>query len=112
MMDYKRIEDMLDKMTKKEIKKLRELNNQNSIDDHFYQISKKIFTRLVFPYFRFEIMQRCIVDIKDNIESYPNITNEQRKKIDTIFEKLQKICVYLNAALDEYYTMLSDIEMI
>ena len=101
----------LDSITKKEIEKLKEsyLRDKN-IDKYIFIYSKNIFRKLVFPYFRFEILLSCIKDIKDNHKYYQNMQDKDVRKVDLIHNKLQKICLYLNIALEEYLNMLSLIE--
>lgn len=71
---------------------------------------KKIFKRIAFPYFRFEILLNCIADINDNYQFYINMTDNDTKKMKFMFEKLQKICWYLNIALEEFNNMLSEMD--
>lgn len=106
--DIKEIIQLLDNISEKEILKLRECcNDKDGFDNYIYNASDKIFRKLVPPYFRFEVLQNCILDVKNNSEYYTNIDN---KSVSFLYNKLQKICVFLNMAVDEYSKLLSKIE--
>ena len=104
----KDIKKLLDKISEKEILKLRECcSDKNGFDDYVYKASDKIFKKLIFPYFRFEILHNCILDAKNNGEFYPNI---DKKKVNFLYKKLQRMCVFLNIVMDEYCKLLTKIE--
>ncbi len=104
----KDIKKLLDKISEKEILKLREFcSNKNGFDDYMYKASDKIFRKIVDPFFRFAVLQNCILDIKNNSECYPNI---DKKKVNYIYKKLQRMCVFLNIVMDEYCKLLTKIE--
>lgn len=101
--------DFIHKISQKEIKKLRKSYKENkNVDNYIFKFSEKIFKKLVSPYFRFEILLRCMTDIKNNYEKH--YSKVKIKKINIIFSKLEKICLHLNIALDEYNAMLSYVE--
>ena len=87
----KDIKKLLDKISEKEILKLREFCSNKIVD----------------PFFRFAVLQNCILDIKNNSECYPNI---DKKKVNYIYKKLQRMCVFLNIVMDEYCKLLTKIE--
>ncbi len=68
--------------------------------------------KTAFPCYWLEIMLSCIKDIIDNGSYYPNINPDKTAKIKTILEKLNKTYVYLNAALDEFFQIMPDIESV
>ncbi|MBQ6516520.1 hypothetical protein IJI31_05010 [bacterium] len=104
--DFKRITD---KINENEILKFREnCQSDKEINDYLFKNFQKIFKKLAFPYFRFEILLNCIEDIKTNKIYYSNLKN--MAKINDIYEKLQKITLYMNIALDEYNNLISYIE--
>lgn len=103
----KEIMEIVNDIGKQEILKLRECcNDKDGFDNYVYKAADKIFRKLVFPYFRFEALQICIFDAKENSELYSNL---DMKKVDFLCKKLQTICMYLNLALDEQNKMLSEI---
>ncbi len=104
MRNEKDLENYLDKITQN---KIQELRKTREIDNYLFNNLEKKIKKLAFPYFRFEIMHRCITDIKNNHKKYPQI---DINRINIIHEKLENICIYLNTALDEYNNMLSYIE--
>jgi len=111
MLEAKTIEEFVAKVSKNEIAELREsYRNNKCFEGYLFKRCKKIFRKLVSPYVRFEILQTCVFDIINNTKSYPDMTTNQKRKINLIFEKLQKICIYLNASLEEYNKMLLDIK--
>ena len=104
----KDIKKLLDKISEKEILKLREFcSNKNGFDDYMYKASDKIFRKILDHIFRFAVLQNCILDIKNNSECYPNI---DKKKVNYIYKKLQRMCVFLNIVMDEYCKLLTKIE--
>lgn len=106
-----KLSKIVDNIGKNEIKKLRHSYKQNNnINGYMYKTFVKIFKKLAFPYFRFEILLISVKDIINNKEQYPNILDKDMKKIKLIFNRLQKICFYLNIALDEFNIILSYIE--
>lgn len=110
-MNEKELLDAINKISHNEIKRLRTgYRNDEWFNNYLFKTSEKIFKRLVFPYFRFEILLNCIADVNDNHKFYPAMKENYLKKVNYIFEKLQKICLYLNIALEEYNNMLSQVE--
>ena len=111
MRDENNIMELLDHISNNEILRLRKIyiDNEN-LDNYLSKTFEKIFKKLVFPYFRFEILQKCIIDIKNNYKYYPNINKKQIKKFNIIFNALQKICLHLNIALDEYHKVIMYVE--
>lgn len=102
MKDKKYIVNILSKISQNEIKQIRKIyKNKRALDDYVFNFSKKIFFKMAFPYFRFEILLKSISDIINNRNSYSEIKEKDMKKI------LEKICFHFNVALDEYYQMLS-----
>lgn len=103
----KKLEEFVYKVSKNDIMRLRESYKDNKcFENYLFKKCKKIFRKLMSPYVRFEVLQNCVCDIIDNTKYYPDITTDQKKKINLIFKKLQKICVYLNLALEEYTKMV------
>ena len=101
-MDYENeLKSFTDKISQNEILKLRKSYNDNgNFDNYYFKAYEKIFKKLIFPYLRFEILLNCIRDIKDNKKYYSKMKIEEIKRVNIIFEKLQRICLYLNFALD------------
>ena len=60
-------------------------------------------------YFRFEILLMCLKDI-NNKQFYPSLDEKIYSNLDVFCERLQKICLYINIALEEYSNMLISIE--
>lgn len=108
MKEEKDLLGYMDKISQNEIEKLRKSCRNNKIlNDYLFKESKKIFKKILFPYFRFEIILRCMTDIiNNNKKYYPKI---EAKRFNIIYHKLQKICLHLNIALEEYSSMLSHI---
>ncbi len=75
MINEKNLMDYIDKISQNEIEKLRKKYIENKkVDDYLFKVSEKIFKKLIFPYFRFEILLRCLADIKNNYKKhYPEI---------------------------------------
>lgn len=112
-MDEKELQAAISKISQNEIKKLRQsYKNDEWFNHYLFKVSEKIFKRIAFPYFRFEILLNCIADINDNRQFYISMTDDYTKKIKIMFEKLQKICWYLNIALEEFNNMLSEMDKI
>ncbi len=82
----------------------------SQINDFLYKSTEKIFKKFIFPYFRFEILLNCIADIKNNKQHYPIMTTYEIDKINSIYNKLLKICVHLNVVLSEYQEIIAHIE--
>ena len=98
-----------DKINKNEILKFRNnCKSDKEIHNYLFSNFQKIFNKLAFPYFRFEILFNCIEDVRNNKIYYSNLKNIA--KINDIYEKLQKVTMYMNVALDELYNLLTDIE--
>ena len=98
-----------DKINKNEILKFRNnCKSDKEILNYLFSNFQKIFKKLAFSYFRFEILFNCIEDIKKNKTYYSNLKN--MAKINDIYEKLQKVTVYMNIALDEFNNLISYIE--
>lgn len=104
----KDIKELLDNISEKEVLKLREFScDKNGFDDYVYKASDKILKKIVNPFFRFAVLQNCILDAKNNSEFYPNI---DKKKVNFLYKKLQKMCVFLNIVMDEYCKLLTKIQ--
>lgn len=104
----KDIKELLDNISEKEVLKLRECScDKNGFDDYVYKASDKILKKIVNPFFRFAVLQNCILDAKNNSEFYPNI---DKKKVNFLYKKLQKMCVFLNIVMDEYCKLLTKIQ--
>lgn len=104
----KDIKELLDNISEKEVLKLRECcSDKNGFNDYVYKASDKILKKIVNPFFRFAVLQNCILDAKNNSEFYPNI---DKKKVNFLYKKLQRICVFLNIVMDEYSKLLSKIQ--
>ncbi len=102
MKDWKDLLNYLDKITQNEIQKLR---SHKKVDDYLFKSSEKIFKKIAYPYFRFEILLKCLADVKINYKKH--YSEVDIKQINIVSNKLEKICLYLNIALDEYNNMLS-----
>lgn len=104
----KDINELLDNISEKEVLKLRECcSDKNGFNDYVYKASEKILKKIVNPFFRFAVLQNCILDAKNNSEFYPNI---DKKKVNFLYKKLQKMCVFLNIVMDEYCKLLTKIQ--
>ena len=104
----KDIKELLDNISEKEVLKLRECcSDKNGFNDYVYKASDKILKKIVNPFFRFAVLQNCILDAKNNSEFYPNI---DKKKVNFLYKKLQRICVFLNIVMDEYSKLFSKIQ--
>ena len=106
MKNKKELSIIINKLSKKEILKLRQSYNANKgFDNYLYNALKKLFRKLVFPYFRFEVLLCTIQDIIN--KNYCFYGNEKDiKKLKLIFSHLQKICFHLNIALNEFNKIL------
>jgi len=104
MKTKKEIDKKISNSIKIEIEKLK---NTNQEDGKFYNYLhknfKKIFIKLAFPYFRFEILLQTINEIKKT-SNYPLKTN--KNILSHISKKLNCICIHLNIALDEYNKLI------
>ena len=104
----KDIKELLDNISEKEVLKLRECScDKNGVDDYVYKASDEVLKKIVNPFFRFAVLQNCILDAKNNSEFYPNI---DKKKVNFLYKKLQKMCVFLNIVMDEYCKLLTKIQ--
>lgn len=111
MKNAKNLIKLMDNISEKEIVKLRKsYDNDKKLDDYLYKTLSKIFKKLMSSYFRFEILLRCIDDIKENNSYYPSVNKKQLRKIGVIYNKLQKICLLLNLASEEFNKMIIYIE--
>ena len=98
-------------MVKAEIKKIKKMDNEEEkIYNYLHKNFEKIFIKLVFPYFRFEIMLQTINDIAENISEYPPIIKQKVNILKHISDKLKIICLYFNIALDEYNKLIMYVE--
>ena len=110
-MDEKELQIAIFKISQNEIKRLRQsYKNDKWLSHYLFKVSEKIFKRIAFPYFRFEILLNCIADINDNHQFYINMTDGYMKEMKIMFKKLQRICWYLNIALEEFNNMLSEMD--
>lgn len=111
MKNFKDLKQILDKICQNEILNLRNKYKEHKyLNYYIYKKSEKIFRKMAFPYLRFEILLQCLKDIKEYKEYYPDLNSDDKKRINYIFKRLQKICIHMNIALDEYNKMLSNIE--
>lgn len=102
--------EFVNEISIKEIEKLRK--NSSKFYDYTFKILAKIFKKLIYPYIRFEILQRCVLDILNNNKYYTNMKSKEIKCAKLLYEKLQKICVHMNIVLEELSSLLPYIEKI
>lgn len=101
------IRNLEEKIFKSQMEKLKnELKNTGNCDDFVYESLKKIFRKLAFPYFRFEILRSCIEDVLSKTSNDFEINNNAKKKFKNLQHYLKKICIYLNLALENFYDLL------
>ena len=111
MKTEKELFKIIENVSSKEILKLRQFYSEsNNIDEYLYKMFRKIFKKYFFLYFRFEILLRSINDVINNSKDYPYIKNKDIRRINSIFSRLKKICLYLNLALNEYNKMVHNIK--
>lgn len=108
MANEKILQEYTDRISYKEIEIIKKnYSDDDKFHEYLFKTFRKITSKMIFPYFRFELLQNCVKDIKDNPKEYSNIKNLQR--INIIFNKLQRICIYMNIVLCDFYEITSEI---
>lgn len=107
MKNAKYLIKLIDNISKKEISSLRKnYNDGKNFDNYLFKTLEKIFKKLMSSYFRFEVLLKSVEDVKENNKYYPNMDKKQLRKINIVFNKLQKICLHLNLASEEFNKMM------
>ena len=113
MKNDKEFKNVAQKLCNKELENFKKnIKNKNDYDEYLYKTCEKIFKKMVFPYFRFEILLKVIEDVYKNSEVYFGCSKFCKTKINKTKDKLGNICIYLNIALDEFYKLLKFLDYV